>query len=197
MLSNLLSFLLGILASAIVWFITSKVSRVKIEFPIELMGDSDPCDESKYHYNIEVINKGKGELIDLHMQAKITIKGADKKNPGLSCFALLNLDYFCHFPSLPYRGAKDKFGSRRCSGRLIYAINMDGAYEEFKKIFYTDSIIEKAKNHTLQLDDIFCAYPNAEIQFYLFGYDSFTGARKMYKSKYYRKTNIRFLALPS
>lgn len=197
MLSNLASFLFGIIASAIVWFITSKVSRVRIEFPRELMGDSDPVDESKYHYNIEVMNIGKGELIDLHMQAKISIKGADRKNPGLSCFALLNLDYFCNFPSLQYRGAIDKLGSKMCSGRLIYAINMDGAYEEFKKIFYTDSIIEKAKNHTLQLDDIFLAYPNAVIQFYLFGYDSFTGARKMYKSKYYGRTDIRFLALPS
>lgn len=197
MSSNLVSFLLGIIASAIVWFITSKVSRVKIEFPRELMGDSDPFDESKYHYNIEVINNGKGELIDLHMQAKITIKGADRKNPGLSCFALLNLDYFCNFPSLQYRGAKDKLGPRRCSGRLIYAINMDGAYEEYKKVFYTEKIIEKAKNHTLQLDDIFLAYPDAVIRFYLFGYDSFTGARKMYKSKYYGKADIRFLALPS
>ena len=77
MLSNLVSFLFGIIASAIVWFITSKVSRVRIEFPKELMGDSDPVDESKYHYNIEIINKGKGELIDLHMQAKITIKMYD------------------------------------------------------------------------------------------------------------------------
>lgn len=197
MLSNFVSFIFGIIASAIVWFITSKVSRVRIEFPKELMGTSDPFDESKYHYNIEVINEGKGELIDLHMQAKITIKGADRRNPGLSCFAMLNLDYFCNYPSLQYRGAKDKFGSKRCSGRLIYAINMDGAYEEFKKIFYTDTIIGKAQNHTLQLDDIFSAYPDAVIQFYLFGYDSFTGARKMYKSKYYGRTDIRFLALPS
>lgn len=195
MLLHFLSFLGGIIASAIVWFITSKVSRVKIEFSRELMGDTDPLDTSKYHYNIEVHNKGKGELIDLHMQAKIIVEGADRQNPGLRCFALLNLDYFCNFPSLSYQGSKDKLWPRKHSGRLIYAINMAGAYEEFRKSYYVDNVIEKAKSCTLQLDDIFYAYPDAAIQFYLFGYDSFTGARKMYKSKYYRKADIRFLAL--
>lgn len=176
----------------LVWFFTTKVSRAKITFSKELLGNTNPYDESLYHYNVEVFNTGKRELIDLHMQAKIIIEGADKKNPGLKCFALLNLDYSTNFPSLPYAGSKDKFWPTQNVGRIIYAINMENAYTEFTKVFYDKTVREKAKNKTLQLDDIFTAYPNAAIQFFLLGYDAFTGARKMYRSKYYRKTDIRF-----
>lgn len=193
MLAHIVTFVLGVVASVLVWLFTTKFSQVKIVFPQEIFGDTHFHDNSMYHYNIEVTNVGRRELIDLHMQAKITIGGADKRNPGLRNFALLNLDYFCNYPSLPYKGAQDKAGPQICTGRLIYAINMEGAYYEFAKIFYDEDIRKKAKAKTLELNDVFNTYPDAAIQFYLFGYDAFTGARKMYKSKYYCKSDIRFI----
>ena len=191
MIGQIISFILGVTASLLGWLLTAYMTRVKIEFPQKIYREVDMYDRSRYHYNIEVFNVGKRELIDLHMQARISIEGADKKNPKLRCFSLLDLDYYsCNFPWLPFKNSKDEEWSRVNSGRLIYAIEMKLAYLEFSKVFYETTIREKAQRKTLQLDDIFNTYPNAAIQFYLFGYDGFTGARKMFKSKYYRKTDI-------
>lgn len=191
MISQIISFIFGIIASLLVWFLTAHVTQVKIEFPEKIYREVDMYDKSKHHYNIEVFNVGKRALIDLHMQARISIEGADKKNPKLRCFSLLNLDHnSCNFPWLPSKNSEDKEWPRMNSGRLIYAIEMKHAYQEFSKIFYEEDIREKAKRKTLQLDDIFNTYPDAAIQFYLFGYDGFTGARKMFKSKYYREADV-------
>lgn len=194
--SQIIAFFLGIAASFLVWVFTTKVSRVKIVFSEELTGNTDPNNESLYHYNVEVTNKGKRDLIDLHIQAKITIVGADAKNPGLKCFALLNLDYSSNLPYLPPAGSRDKLWPNQNTGRIIYAVNMKDAYAEFSKVFYDPRIQSKARAKTLQLDDIFEAYPDAALQFHLFGYDAFTGARKMYRSKYYRREHLRAFSQP-
>lgn len=150
--SQIIAFFLGIAASFLVWVFTTKVSRVKIVFSEELTGNTDPNNESLYHYNVEVTNKGKRDLIDLHIQAKITIVGADAKNPGLKCFALLNLDYSSNLPYLPPAGSRDKLWPNQNTGRIIYAVNMKDAYAEFSKVFYDPRIQSKARAKTLQLD---------------------------------------------
>lgn len=131
MITTLVSFIIGVLSSVLVWLFTTKFSQVKIRFSEELSGNTDPSNESLYHYNVEVTNVGRRELIDIHMQAKISIEGADKKNPGLRCFALLNMDYFCNFPNLPYKNSRDKLWPCKNSGRLIYALNMEGHLKSF------------------------------------------------------------------
>lgn len=196
MKEQIISFFLGVAASFLVWLFTTKFSRVKIVFSDELIGNTDPNNESLYHYYVDVTNKGRRDLIDLHMQAKITIIGADKKNPGLKCFALLNLDYSSNLPYLPPAGSKDKLWPNKNTGRIMYAVDMKDACTEFSKVFYDPSIRTKALNQTLQLDDIFDIYPDAALQFHLFGYDAFTGARKMYRSRYYRRENLRTFSRP-
>lgn len=196
MREQIISFSLGVLASFLVWLFTTKFSRVKIVFSRELTGNTDPNNESLYHYSVDVTNKGHRDLIDLHMQAKITIVGADKKNPGLKCFALLNLDYSSNLPYLPPAGSRDRLWPNKNTGRIMYAVDMTDAYTEFSKVFYDSHIREKALNKTLQLDDIFAVYPDAALQFHLFGYDAFTGARKMYRSQYYRRENLRTFSRP-
>lgn len=188
----------SIFSSFLFWFITFKHTDIKILFAdyIDKRKDSFQGQEPCYKYKIRICNTGRRELIELTIFAKLMIEMA----PGVE-----NTAYFTVgdevLPRLKNRISRKEARSlgrydRRTNRYRRYFQYMGtiysnaSVYNEFSKMLYTESIRDKAKAEKLVIDDIFEAYPDAVLEFYVFGNDSLTGAWKMFVSKRYGKSDI-------
>ena len=67
----------------------------------------------------------------------------------------------------------------------------DSVFRLFSKNIFPSNIVDLAKSKQLTFDDIFSEFGDrAYLTIYAFGYDSVTGARKIFVSKRYTITDI-------
>lgn len=182
-INNLIGFGLGVLASWIVWFVVSRCIVPRIEFS-KYLSRTQPNYQDNPLYRFRLRNKGRRQVIDIDIFFRIRIKGINPRFPDTWEIIRIPLgNPYNHIPFLP-APSKSKYASQTIS---IEA----GSCEKFSRSFMPEDIRKKYHKKTLTLDDVFSITEEVEGEVIAFGYDEFSGARKMFRSKKYKKGDIR------
>ncbi len=176
--SNFIGFLIGAGSSFIVWYYLFRKVVPKIEFSDKvsriLREDSPP----KHNYRIKYQNKGKRTVIDVEIKVKLRVKGLFKNRPST-----------WHTVSIP---------TARYEIPILKPQNYGGQIVNFgitECDFFTGNLVDeeiknKYQNKTLTLEDVLNIGKQNELSVIISGFDEFSGARKIFVSKFYRITDI-------
>jgi len=180
-LSNFLGIITGILSSLVTWWLLfhGLVPRIKFsEFISKLPLTENP---SKFKYRFKFENVGPRALIDAQIQARLSIKGLQFEN-SWTVFKLT-------FNSSGEKKAEIPLISSKHNRVLRFYINSVQGIKESKLL--PEEIRLKASNGSILLEDLLILGSSASMTGYVFGYDTFSGARKLFISKKYRINDIR------
>jgi hypothetical protein len=137
-----------------------------------------PSDTKKsgWDYSVKFINKRRRAIIDLMISAHINIKENSPDIPAAGRNLYINVSV-SHIPRLNgYISSGFSFQTQE------FPIFQDGNFSKF--------IRDKAREGTLSLDDIMNLEEFDGLYLVIFGYDAFSGARKVFESKPYHKDDI-------
>lgn len=199
MINNVITLILiplavSLTAAAIFWVVSYKASNIEIVFSdtLEKRKDIRAGKEEQYRYRIRMTNVGRRDLFEVYLIAKLTVITADGRTNatyfpvGEESIIPVIVKKYNWSRRKKYKEFYQKTGIWRRNTVYTYGLYINEmAYNEYSKSFYEKSIVEKAEKKTLVIDDIFQAYPNAELTVFVFGNDSVTGARRKYESKAY------------
>lgn len=148
-------------------------------------------DKSAYRYRVKFENYGRRAIIDLEVMARLRIKGLDLKNKELWHTFLIPLspdgNIYYRIPRLMPIGTADRMKSkiRLHAARPINRLYINSAVEHLDRPPYPKDIRKKAKQGILLLEDLLTLGSDATIEVEAFGYDEFSGTRKLFISKLY------------
>jgi len=144
-------------------------------------------DISSYRYRVKYENAGGRAIIDLEVMARLSIKGLGPYETSWHMFLVpLNPD-----GELSFRTPRLLPKRKNLSTGHINRFHINSAVEHLDRPPYPDNIREKARLGTLQLEDLLNLGSEAFLEVQAFGYDEFSGARKLFISKPYTARDIR------
>ncbi len=176
-ISLILGIPLGILASLIAWWILFHAVVPKIEFSHDISKSTAIDSKSGYRYRIKFENTGKRDVLDLEIFARYRIQGIKQETP--KNWSIIDLHI-----------SKERIPIVKKGGNKIIRIYPEKT-KHFENDMYPDEIQYKKMKLSLTLEDIFKATDNTSLQIVMFGYDSFSGSRKVFESKKYYIKNIK------
>jgi hypothetical protein len=155
----------------------------KIKFS-QVIARMPPHAEGINRYVIYIENSGCRSIIDIEIRAIITIPGLFSDLPHIKQDVILETA-FTFFPFLK-SGRKGNLPSNRMMFRLLPHLN-----SEFDRKVYPENIRHKRQDKSLTLDDLMSINDYVTVTIVIFCYDEFSGARRMFVSKAYRKTDVQ------
>jgi len=171
--SLIISVPLGALASVIGWWFLFHILSPNLKFSalISKMGDNQYT-----KYRVRIKNNGRRAAIDLNIIVRLQIQGLVSGNPKMR--KQINLTI---------AGEKIPFISKQ-KYRIIRIL--PNKTDTFSDIIYPQNIREKHSQGKLSLEDVMSIGTDNFFQIHIFAFDSFSGSRKMFLSKKYRKEDI-------
>ena len=185
-----LGFAVGIATNLLSWLILFHGIIPKVSFsPYISKDDSDEIghDKTNKSYRIKYENSGSRSIIDFEVMARIEIDGLRPNVSTSHTFLVpLNPDGNLSFRQ-PYLHSRRKTGRE---GHLVrFFIN--SAMEHIDRPPYPDNIREKAKEGTLTLEELLNLGSKATLSIQAFGYDEFSGSRRLFLSRPYTASDIK------
>lgn len=184
-----IGFISGIITNLISWFILFHCITPEINFSpsiSKLKTKKTPSNRSRYKYRVKIENSRKRKIIDVEIMARLRFKGLGdfpKTNYKIVYIPLHPNQNIYKIPQL----LKSEPGRARRHVLILHVNNVD----EFRtNILYPKEFREKAKKAELQLEDLLNLGTKANIQMVAFGYDNFSGTRKVFHSEY-KHANIQ------
>lgn len=174
----MLGFILGVLSSSVVWWITTHLIVPRIKFSNDISKLETEHSSTGYHYRVKIENTGRRGIIDLEIFIIYRVKGLSIRVPGNWYIVYME----------PSSRRIPKLG--KGMNRLIsfYPENT----EDFKKSYYPVDIQKAANDKTLTLEQLMKIGEKSKIMIVVFGYDELSGSRKVFESKLYKKEDIKF-----
>jgi len=192
---EVIPILLGIVSSFgvsfLLWLLTFKHSRTKVEFSKNIeKSKAVRNDHGAFRYRIRFINSGSRDLTEVVLLVVITIKGLrEKLGEDRDPSTYLGLGDGNKLPIL--RGKGYQYQHKVDISRTLTLFPISETFIEFQKDYYDEQLQERAKDKNLHLDDIFERYgKDVELTFFVYGNDAVTGARKMFQSQIYTYDDI-------
>ena len=180
MLEIICGFVLGILASAIVWLFGIKVLVPKIYFvpKISRMKDSDRPNGCSYR--VKIHNTGRRDIIDISAVCELYTRGLQTSRRG-------NVISF-YIPI-------DESGRPRLKkgANVIFQLYPDDIAEALSSADFDEQMTEKCKDGKPTLEDLLgFSYEGKEttLIIHMFGYDGFSGTRKHFASSPYKLGDV-------
>lgn len=144
-------------------------------------------DKSGWRYSVKFENSGRRTIIDLEVVARLSIPNLVPNKKRTHVFLVpLNPDGNLSFrwpESLPL-GKTDK-------SRHLSRFYINSAVEHLDRPPYPDNIRKKARLGTLTLEELLGLDQEAKLKVYAFGYDKFSGTRKLFVSHPYGIEDIK------
>lgn len=186
----LFGIIVGIGTNLLSWWILFHLIVPKTSFSPDISKVSinqSKGDMSGYKYRIKIENSGRRAIIDVRITARLRIR-------GIGSFPQTNW----HIVNIPLSSDGDSYEiprllpirkgmTRRHTLRLL----INNANDFQTNSIYPESIRKKAKNSELLLDDLLKLGNKANLQVLAFGYDEFSGTRKLFVSKSYSLADIK------
>ncbi|WP_420400503.1 hypothetical protein [Flagellimonas sp.] len=174
-LSSIFGVILGALGSFCVWFYLYRYLVPRIQFSSKI---SKIVRRGEPIYRVKFNNLAKRNVIDLNITACLHILGLFEAQPNnwKDIYVKLNLNY------VPVLRTTTK-------GGLLANLYINHT-NDFSRYPFPKYISEKYEQENLTLEDVFDIGKKVELTFIIMGYDSFSGARKMFESKIYEKRDI-------
>lgn len=184
-ISILIGLLTGILTALIAWWILFHCIIPRIHFSSSISKTPTQDDKSGYRYRFKLENAGRRSIIDVELMARLRIKGLLADYPNN--WEVINIP-------LGANGRRYKIPRilpiRRRRVRYIMRLYVNRV-DEFREPIYPEHIRRKAEKQSLLLEDILSLGSQATLQIHAFGYDEFSGARKLFISKFYTIHDIK------
>jgi len=173
----------GGISSFIVWFIVYHIIVPHVEFSECISKVPDENGDPTYRIKIE--NSGRRPAIDIKINIRYRVKAAHDSKPlkWLITYIPFSKDKREQIPYL--NPVRHKHKSMR---EVIPLLINDATFEEN---VFPDDIREMYLLGKLQLEDLFSIGHDHGLQVFVFCYDSFSGTRKIFKSKIYTLSDIR------
>ena len=167
----LISVPVGILCSFAAWWILFHYFSPSLAFSNSISRLPAIDSKSGYKYRFKILNTGKRSIIDLQLRVRLRIRSIDPELPNNTKLIDLPLGT----DSIP------RLDSGKSRVFRIYPERCD----RFATALFPEDIVSKSKSSSLTLDDAISIMDNSFITIVVFGYDSFSGARKMFESNPY------------
>ena len=173
----------GGISSFIVWFIVFHVIVPHIEFSDCISKVIDENGEPTYRIKIE--NSGRRPAIDLKVNIRYRVKASAGAKPfsWLVTYIPFSKDRREQIPFL--NPVRNKAKAMR---EVIPLLINDATFEGN---IFPDDVKEQYLMGKLTLEDLFSVGHDHGLQIFVFCYDSFSGTRKIFKSKVYTASDIR------
>ena len=165
-----LGIIFGVFSSLLAWYILYHLIIPKIVFASGISKVQSKISSNGYTYKVKLLNTGKRDVIDIDIYVKYKVKGlTNKKNIWNTVELEKRFDKLTYFAKgenriLPIFPEKTK---------------------RFAEPIFPIEIATKFRNEELMLDDILSLGSDSFIRVYLFGYDKFSGSRRLFLSKKY------------
>jgi len=176
----IIGFILGVMASFVTWYILSHHVIPKIEFFPNIYKEKNDENPSGFRYLIRFKNLGSRDIIDLDIMAKLRIHGIyDFKKWAWKAIYIPIDDN-----KIPKINSHKKSPKRTAVQLCVFNISDEA------KMSLPDELQEQCNMKTILLEDLFKLGDKAELKLFLFGYDTFSGTRKLFESKVYTSKDI-------
>ena len=173
---------IGILSSLLAWWILFHRIVPVIRFSPSISKTETDDNESGYRYRFKLENAGSRTILDVELFAKLRIRGLHPSYPN-------NWEVI-YIPLERDRIPKIRPVKKSCI-RVIFRLYID-KIDEFNKPIYPEHLRQKCKENSILLEDIMLLGIDRTLQILAFGYDEFSGARKVFESKLYNLNDIKF-----
>jgi len=168
----------GLISSFLVWWFLFHFLVPKIKFSEKI---SKTKENGKPTYKFKFENSGRRKLIDLQINIRFRVKGLEN-DPNWKVVSIpFSKDKNEQIPFLS--SAKDTNAIRELRPLLI-------TDAQFNQDNFPPEIVEKFGNQTLSLEDLFELGTEQRLQINIFCYDEFSGTRKLFSSKNYKRDDI-------
>jgi hypothetical protein len=175
------SFVSGIIASIIFWFIINKLLVPKLRIGEKISKCSTDENKSGFKYRFKFENYGCRKAYDIQVIVRLRIKGIkEKKNWEVVYIPTSTLTY--------NRVAIIKPVSKSGLRAILEIQPYECDY--FQKPFFGEEINKKSSEKTLSLDDVMSLGSDAEFQIFLIATDGVSKSIKIIESKVYKKNDI-------
>jgi hypothetical protein len=185
----ILGFAAGLTINLLSWWILFRYIVPRIDFSSAISKLPDPLgenDRSGFRYRIKLQNGGRRGIIDVELAATLRIEGLAE---GVN-IEIIQIPWSpdrekrAHIVRLP--PAKPGIKAARVLRLFINSV------EQFHtRQIYPENIRRKAEQRALTLEDLLALGTRAWLQISAFGYDEFSGARKLFVSKSYTLSDIK------
>ena len=185
----IIGFLAGIVTNLLVWWALFHVIVPKIQFSpfISKLPTTVPdSDNSGFRYRFKMRNGGRRGIIDVELNATLRIEGLTKRKN----FELIGIP----LTTDGERRARINRLPRVRPGvkaARVYRLYINSVEELSNRSIYPEHIRRKAEERALTLEDLLVLGDEAYLQIAAFGYDEFSGARKLFLSKYYMLSHVK------
>lgn len=181
----LLGVAAGLATNLASWWILFHGIAPKIQFSSYISKTpQEPFEENRsgYSYRIKLINSGRRAIIDVEIMARLRILGVIEQRKR-NWRAII----------IPVKGSASYRNPRMSAlvGDQVLELSLNDVEEFLRLPIYPDEIRRKAEQKTLVLEDLLSLGQRATLQIAAFGYDEFSGARKLFVSKSYTLDDIR------
>jgi len=169
--SNLLftilgSLMIGVISSFIVWWFLNHLLVPNIIFP-SIISKVKLKDSVGYKYRIGFWNIGFRDVIDAEIIFELTAKALDKEIQTNTSHIRFNMNK----PNIPIiKKKKDRWSLK------IDTQNLPTQLDDYKDNFVLEKFLEEK---------------NAKVHVIIFGYDRYSGSRKVFESKRYTHKDIK------
>ena len=143
-------------------------------------------DKSGFRYRFKIENASKGNIIDLELTARLSVKGL--KNPSIwnTLDIPLNEDGEASYRIPLIKPAKEGVAKNR----KILFLHPNSAERLQTWNVFPDAIREKALQRKILLEDLLDLGSDAKLEIFAIGYDEFSEGRKLSASPEYRLKNV-------
>jgi len=182
-------FLMGVLTNIFSWWILSHWVVPRLRFsPAISKTPRQPTqdDKSGYKYRIKFENAGRRPIIDVELMARLRIKGLGEHPKTNWQIVYIPLD-----GSVVYRIPRIVPVGRGRHTRHILGFYVNSVDEFRNNPIYPPEIRYKAQERVLLLEDLLTLGTEADLEVEAFGYDEFSGARKLFLPKRYTVHDIK------
>jgi hypothetical protein len=181
LITNLLGFFIGLLTSFFSWWVLFHWIVPKLEFSKDISKFPADDDSSGYSYRIKFLNTGNRSLVDLQVVARLSIKGLTIPRNWFTIKIPLewNGDLKAEFPKLSPK-----------TNRIVRLFISHAASLKVSS-HIPEHIRDKARLGKLTLEDLMALGSSSKLVIWVFGYDEFSGSRKLFKSYDYQSIDIK------
>ena len=176
----IIGFVLGIIASILAWYILFHKIIPKVDFFEKIYKDRTDENPSGYRYLIRFQNNGHRDIIDIELFAKLRIKGIyeHRRNAWKAIYIPIDDN------RIP------KINSQKRNHKRIAIQICPTEINHIAKRSIPDELKRKLDDETILLEELMEIGEKSELQIFGFGYDSFSGSRKVFESKKFVRDDI-------
>ena len=173
-------FILGILASVIVWYVLQHHVVPSLEFFPKVYRAQTDENPSGFKYRIKFHNTGRRAILDFEIFAKLRIRSLSPSRPRAWRAIYIPIDD----PPIP------QIASHRGTNKRLAVQLLASDVSEHVVNALPEKLQDTHRKGQLNLEQLMGLDSEATLEIFGFGYDAFSGARKVVQSIVYSLTDI-------